>query len=443
MRRWLLFLIALTPLTASADEQDAAARGKQALLGRAFNLAPWSLDAYANAWKHWQPRHDSAPDAYDQAFQAHYGLHPAPYDNGRLPMGLRDGAGLFGKGLTTDCLVCHGGSILGRSYVGLGNSAVDVQSLFEDLAVASGLPGKLPFTFAHVRGTNEAGTMAVYLLARREADLKIRLKAREFPLHDEQCEDTPAWWLLKKKKNMYHTGTTNAHSVRSIMQFMLASMHGPAVFEREEATFRDIRAYILSLEAPKYPFAIDRALAHRGEQLFTKNCARCHGTYGPDWTYPSKVVPIDVIGTDRNRYEGIAAEVGEFYNQSWFAREKGDGYKVVAPVGYQAPPLDGVWATAPYLHNGSVPTLYDMLNSRTRPRIFTRSYRTDADAYDAVKVGWKVQVLEHGPPADAPRHEQRKVYDTTRPGRGNAGHTFGDDLSEAERWAVIEYLKTL
>ena len=113
-------------------------------------------------------------------------------------------------------------------------------------------------------------------------------------------------------------------------------------------------------------------------------------------------------------------------------------------MGYQAPPLDGLWATAPYFHNGSAPTVYDVLNSKTRPKIFTRSYRTDLDAYDPEKLGWKVEVLDEPPDLDkTPPIERRKVYDTTKPGRGNGGHTYGDGLSDAERRAVIEYLKTL
>jgi mono/diheme cytochrome c family protein len=443
MARWIFPLVLLAPGPLWAAEGPSPERGKQALLGRAYNLAPWSPGAYDEAWRQWGGARQRPPEAYGLAFRERYGLHPAPYDNGKLPMGLREGSGLFGKGLTTDCLLCHGGSILGQSYVGLGNASLDAESLFKDLALASGLPAKLPFTFTQVRGTTEASTMAVYLLARREPDLTFRLKARDFPLHDEQCEDPPAWWLIRKKKTIYHTGTTDARSVRAIMQFMLASTHGPSAFERDEAAFTDIRAYLGSLEAPKYPFAIDGELAARGAAIFTDHCARCHGTYGPEWSYPNKVVPIDVIGTDRKRYEGIAEEVGAFYNESWFARETGDGYKVVPPAGYQAPPLDGIWATAPYLHNGSVPTLDDMLNSKARPRIFTRSYRTDAEAFDAVKVGWKVQVLEAGADPNLPAHEQRKVYDTRRPGRGNTGHTFGDALTDDQRRAVIEYLKTL
>ena len=90
-----------------------------------------------------------------------------------------------------------------------------------------------------------------------------------------------------------------------------------------------------------------------------------------------------------------------------------------------------------------MPTIYDVLNSKTRPRIFTRSYLTDAEAFDATKLGWKVRVLDQSAAPDLSPYEQRRIYDTTRPGHGNGGHTFGDALSEAERQAVIEYLKTL
>jgi hypothetical protein len=89
-----------------------------------------------------------------------------------------------------------------------------------------------------------------------------------------------------------------------------------------------------------------------------------------------------------------------------------------------------------------VPTLYHLLKSDTRPRIFTRSYETGVEDYDAERVGWKVTELPAAPPARSAR-EARQVYDTRLPGRSNAGHTFGDDLDESERRAVIEYLKTL
>jgi hypothetical protein len=88
--------------------------------------------------------------------------------------------------------------------------------------------------------------------------------------------------------------------------------------------------------------------------------------------------------------------------------------------------------------------LYNVLNSKTRPKIFTRSFKTDLDAYDSEMVGWKVQVLDKAPDAASMKPiEFRRIYDTSQPGRGNGGHTFGDHLSDTERKAVIEYLKTL
>jgi mono/diheme cytochrome c family protein len=443
MPRWIwMIIVALIPLTARADDPEAIARGKKALTTRAFSPAPWSFAAYENVWKQWQPKLDKAPEKYDEAFRERYGLHPAPYENGKYPMGMRPGQLLLFKGLTTDCMICHGGSIFGKSYIGLGNSALDIQAFFEDLNRATGMSGKLPHIFSNVRGTSEAGSMAVYLQSFRNPDLTVKFERHKFEIKDNMCEDVPAWWLLKKKKTMYHTGSANSRSVRSIMQFMLTPDNGPAVFEKEEATFRDIQAYLLSLEAPKYPFDVDAKLADTGRKTFIKTCAKCHGTYGEDASYPNKVIPLKEIGTDSARYFGLPPKLGEFYDTSWFAKEKPTGYKNVPTDGYLAPPLDGVWATAPYFHNGSVPTLYNVLNSKSRPKLYTRSFKTDEASYDKKKIGWQVQVLDAMPKLDN-AFERRKIYDTTQPGRGNQGHTFGDELTDEQRWALIEYLKTI
>jgi hypothetical protein len=450
--RWLLIgpllvvVLMLAPAPRAA-EQAAVERGRKALLGRPFNPAVWSTEAYANAWRTWGKDIKQRPRDYYQAFRERYGLHPAPYPNGQYPMGLRKGKGLLQDGITTDCMICHGGSIAGKSYVGLGNSSLDIHALFEELARADGRGFKPPFTFCNVRGTSEAASMAVFLLSLRTPELRMRSQPLDLGLKDDMCEDVPAWWLLKKKKTMYYTGGSPARSVRSLMQFMLASLNTPTTIKKAEPVFKDIQAYLLSLEPPKYPFAIDRPLARKGHGIFLKTCARCHGTYGEKWTYPNKIVPIDVIGTDRKRFEGLSQKYNDHYRKSWFGQEDlgllADEYPPATPKGYQAPPLDGLWATAPYLHNGSVPTVYHMLNSKARPRIYTRSFRTGKEDYDPVKLGWKIRVLKKGPDPKLPAFERRKVYDTTQPGRGNGGHTFGDKLTEAERMAVIEYLKTL
>jgi hypothetical protein len=305
----------------------------------------------------------------------------------------------------------------------------------------------LPFNFSNARGTSEAGGFAVYLIGFRNPDLTLRPRV-ELGLHDDLCEDVPAWWHLKKKQTMYHTGGSDARSVRSLMQFMMHPLTTPNDFAKHEAAFRDVQQYFLSLQPPKYPFPVDEAKAAAGKELFGQHCARCHGTYGEAWTYPNKIVPLDEIGTDPKRFEGIGEGFGKAYNASWFAREQAggwfvDGMPFRATAGYQAPPLDGVWATAPYFHNGSVPTLYGVLNSKARPKLFTRSFRTDEASFNKVQVGWRVQELDTAPDPKLPGIERRKVYDTSQPGRSNGGHVYGDGLTDAERFAVIEYLKTL
>ena len=434
-------VIVLVCSFAIGDESTAVERGKRALEQKAFIPAFWPKSAYDLAWKRWGVA--EKPKNYDVAFRERYGLHDAPYPNDGLPMGLRTAPYLpFTKGIGIDCLACHGGSIAGKGIVGLGNSSLDVHALFEDMAAAGNMPVNLPFHFSNVRGTNEAGAFSVYLLGFRDDDLNPTANKRNLGLHDDSCEDVPAWWLLKKKSTMYHVGATDARSVRSIMQFMMHPLTLPADFAKAEPAFRDIQQYLLSLEAPKYPYAIDTALANNGRAIFQENCAKCHGTYGEQSKYPNKIVPLDEIGTDRRRFDNIGTAFGEAYSTSWFAKE-GDKVMPIKPtVGYQAPPLDGIWATAPYFHNGSSPTLKSVLNSKDRPKRFTRSYGTSEADYDKRNVGWIFQEVST-PAKNRSPFEMRKIYDTSLPGRGNGGHTYGDDLSDAERTALIEYLKTL
>jgi hypothetical protein len=431
----VLFLVAMR---LSAGEPAAVERGTKALLGRHFTPPSIPVAAYDNAWKVWGEK--EKPGDYAARFRERYGLHPAPYPNHDYPMGMRLAPGLLGgKAISLDCMLCHGGSIFGQSYVGLGNNSLDFQALYEELAAAVGQPRKPPHVFCNVRGTSEAGAMSVFLLSLREPDLKPRKEPIDLGLHDDLCEDVPAWWLLRKKKTMYWTGGADARSVRSIMQFMMSPLNTSTSIKREEATFADILEYLVSLEPPKYPLPVDSHLARKGEALFVKNCSRCHGTYGPDGRYPNRIVPLEEIGTDPARFRGITPRFGEYFNQTWFAEKS----KVHPTDGYQAPPLDGIWATAPYFHNGAAPTVYHVLNSKARPKVFTRSYRTGQEDYDAQKLGWKVQALDRAPGPGVAAIERRKVYDTTQPGRGNGGHTFGDKLSDDERFAIIEYLKTL
>src|SRR4051812_45689651 len=182
--------------TAVAAEPTAAQRGYKALTETAFIPGFWSEKAVPDAWKQWGLK--ARPADYDAAFRDRYGLHPAPYPNDGFPMGLRKSSLLFSAGVGVDCMVCHGGSILGKSYVGLGNSTLDIHALFEELGTADGTVKKTPFTFTNVRGTNEADGFGVYLLGFRNPDMTLRTPRKELGLHDDTCSDVPAWWLMKK-----------------------------------------------------------------------------------------------------------------------------------------------------------------------------------------------------------------------------------------------------
>jgi mono/diheme cytochrome c family protein len=296
-----------------------------------------------------------------------------------------------------------------------------------------------------VRGTVDPVNPLTYLIQFRDAELEVQ-KPVQLTFSSNLCSDPPAWWLLKRKRTRDWTGGVDARSRRVDMVNLFTPLNSGSYIRKQEQAFADISAYLLTIEAPKYPFPIDAHQAAQGQEVFKENCARCHGSYGPDGSYPNKIVPLDEIGTDRTLAGALTPQLSQRLNQSWLAREIGpDGkpYQVRDHQGYQAPPLDGVWATAPYFHNSSAPTVYHVLNSKARPKIFTRSYRTEKEDYDPVKLGWKITVLKAPPDARLSEWEQRKIYDATQPGRGNAGHTFGDDLSEEERMAVIEYLKTL
>lgn len=151
-------------------------------------------------------------------------------------------------------------------------------------------------------------------------------------------------------------------------------------------------------------------------------------------------MPSGIAQTDPLLATG-ASQFGAQFIQ-WFASSFwGQTSRLDPQPGYIAPPLDGVWATAPYLHNGSVPTIAALLDSSQRLTYWTRSYvSTD---YDQAAIGWIAVPVDHGQAAETNPQARVRIYDTTLPGYSNQGHTFGDDLSATDRAAVLEYLKTL
>jgi mono/diheme cytochrome c family protein len=189
------------------------------------------------------------------------------------------------------------------------------------------------------------------------------------------------------------------------------------------------------LPVPKYPFSIDSQLADAGKAVYQRECSVCHDWQGK---YVGEVVPIEKIGTDSHRLDSFTPEFVKLQNTlgtgMWWRfhnfRKTG---------GYSNMPLDGLWARAPYLHNGSVPTLKDLLaKPQDRPKRF---YRGD-DEYDPVNVGFRSDRAAAGD--GRPLFEFLVERDGTPVrGNGNGGHTYGTDLPDADRNAILEYLKTL
>jgi mono/diheme cytochrome c family protein len=194
------------------------------------------------------------------------------------------------------------------------------------------------------------------------------------------------------------------------------------------AALARVEGWILDLKPPAYPEArIDRTRAGRGRTVYAGACAACHDIGA---SRVGQVTPLAEIGTDPERLRSFTPELakrmntlGEGYPWRFSHFRKTDGYANM--------PLDGLWLRAPYLHNGSVPTLRALLFPETRPAESYRAY----DVYDWNDVGF----VSSGP--DAAREGVR--FDTRVKGNANTGHVYGQDLTREQRNDLLEYLKTL
>lgn len=349
---------------------------------------------------------------------------------------------------TMNCFSCHGGQIQGEVVPGLPNSRYVLATLSEDLGnlKRTKYPG-MPlvrmekavsiFPLGATRGTTNAVMFGVALMTLRDAELNV-VPPRRIPRLVHHDMDAPAWWHFKKKSHLYADGYAE-RGHRGLMQFTLVRSNGPEKFRQWEEDFRHISSYLESIEAPKYPFPINAELAGKGRAVFEKNCAECHGTYGVSWTYPNRVVDIQEVGTDPVRYNAISAEARALYGKSWFG-DFGKQETHSDSPGYVAPPLDGLWASAPYFHNGAVPTLWHVLHSEQRPAVWTRISET---GYDQNRVGLVVEELESVPREANSAQDRREYFDTRQFGKSAAGHQFPDALREDDKQALLEYLKSL
>ena len=287
----------------------------------------------------------------------------------------------------------------------------------------------------------------------------------EFPLEKMQTKelvglcDFPSIWLQGQRKEMklraHWDGNNSMMEERNKSAAFGTGTFPPTI---DLKLLRRVEEWLLKKEPPPYPFPINQELSARGAPLYAQYCASCHGKSGRDFTgaHVGEVVPVAAIGTDRHRLDSYTEELATAQN-ILYAGYPWRFSHFRKTYGYVNMPLDGIWARAPYLHNGSVPTMRDLLNtSAERPQVFYRGY----DVYDQAKMGFvsaPERFNEDGTSRDDAGNPHRyfrletqartegATPRTRNEGNSNTGHegpAYGTLLTPDEKNALVEYLKT-
>lgn len=234
--------------------------------------------------------------------------------------------------------------------------------------------------------------------------------------------------------------------------------------EQWDGPFKNIYDYFKELKAPKlkdYGWEIVKEKADEGHKVFSKRCASCHGQYsleGDLIAYKDKRIPVSLIGTDPARATALNDAFLDFLSDSYlnFEGESSVNLELKEKRGYVAPPLVGVWATAPYFHNGAVPTLYHVLFPEKRPKV----WKASNFKFDESRVGLLVEEFDSpevipaptiitdadGKPVVAVDNGGNDYFNSFLPvgGKSIAGHEkMLKNLSEDDKLKVLEYLKRL
>lgn len=384
--------------------------------------------------------------------------------NAELPYMLTAATSASGVEIvTSNCLGCHATVLDGEVVVGLGNEFLDMTrdpligveaTASVDMSEAERTEWQLwadritaiaDAMMTDTIGVNSANNLTLALMAHRDPQT---LAWSDEPLIEPPPEkplpvSVPPLWNVGKKNAMFYNAEGRGDHVRYMMLASTTCTDSVEEAAEIDAWFVDVRAYLATLQPPAYPYPIDTDLARRGHGVFQETCKECHGAYEGEGSYPNKVVALGKVETDPLLARKGFSEADRFLK--WFQDSFYGELSQAAPaLGYMAPPLDGIWATAPYLHNASIPTLEALLDSRQRPTYW--AFDRDGDerpAYDQSRVGWAYRTLPHGKAGAMSWSERNRIYDTTLPGYANQGHTFGDALKPQDRTALLEYLKSL
>ncbi len=479
------------------DTEDASVRTLQGLarnglgFGTVDEMYEWLGLAY----------HDGSPEAWDGV---------AWPDN--VTEGDPLGAGVFAlesgdEVLSFSCATCHSADLFGQTVVGLTNRQAQANEFFN--AAATFFPALTPQFFEdtlnatdaeielfvrtqrnleiigvkvpEVRGLDTSLAQVSLSLARRAEDEwatpdpAVARNPRENLLDDFVSDSKPAvWWNMRYKTRWLSDGSIV--SGNPVFTNFLWNELGRGTdlhellgwLEENEHIVDELTVAVFATQAPRWEAwfgadSIDLAAAQRGQELFNGTCSECHGVYEKGWErddadsllpaellantrlYYHDQTPVLDVGTDLQRADGMVAfadRLNELTISQWMETV------VEVQPGYVPPPLDGIWARYPYLHNQSVPTLCDMLTpaaERTTEFWMGPSANADTD-YDMDCVGY--------PTGDAVpeswREDDHNHYDTTLEGLGNFGHDewLTDDdgqpvFSAADRADLIMFLKTL
>jgi len=249
------------------------------------------------------------------------------------------------------------------------------------------------------------------------------------------ASDFPSLWNQAPREGMelHWDGNNDSLAERNLSASLGAGVTPVTI---DHPRLDRVREWAKTLPPPAYPWAVDGAEAARGKPLYERYCQECHA----DGRFRDGVVegapkvgtvePLDSVGTDPYRLDSYTW----VFSVNQYSLYPGSEYRFThfhKTNGYANQPLDGVWARAPYLHNGSVPTLRALLDvPEERPAAFYRGY----DVFDQEGVGFVSDVA-------AAEGHVFTLYDTSLPGNHNGGHLWGTELSPEEKDAIVEYMK--
>lgn len=295
------------------------------------------------------------------------------------------------------------------------------------------------------------------------ADLFAHQPSEKWPVVSSGSIDTPYIWLYDDAKWIFATGTTNSMIERNFAQAIaLLADFNPETYETT-VTLRKlerIQQYTRKFQPPVWPEnilgTIDLAKAEQGKTLFKNNCLGCHNPKRDTYQGPGTIEYnyLDV-GTDTTYYY---AQIEDFYGERFIddvltrvmskvkiAARDNEGIVDLAPfeigrskVVWKQPtankivakPLWGAWATAPYLHNGSVLNMKELLS---KPEYRVTAFHVGSIEYDSKNMGFQNKQTAYS-----------SLFQTNCDnclGNSNDGHDYGTNLSEIEKEQLIEFLK--